>query len=128
LPGAKKEAGEQTEEEIVKRLLSAIEKEFGEVPFISSLLSSYPDIFIPYANLTDRVLTSPRHMDKKSVELAAIAAGSALRGEHCLAVHIRQAKKFGASKEEIMEAAMVGSFMAMTAAQSVVFRKIKDVR
>jgi alkylhydroperoxidase/carboxymuconolactone decarboxylase family protein YurZ len=49
-----------------------------------------------------------------------------LGSEHCLGVHIPQALKEGASKEAVMEAIMVGSFMAMTKGQSIGLRKLAE--
>jgi len=82
---------------------------------------------LPYSDLTDRVLLNPKHLDKKTAELAVIAATSALSGEHCLAVHLAQAMKYGASKDEIVEAMMIGAFMSMTVSQSVSLRKLKEL-
>jgi AhpD family alkylhydroperoxidase len=127
MPRAKKKEDDQEVAELVKKRLKVIEAEFGQVPLVARELSAYPDMFLPYSELTQRVLLNPRHMDKKCSELAAVAAGSALGSEHCLAVHLRQARKFGASKEEIMEACMVGAFMAMSAGQSVSMRKLKEL-
>jgi AhpD family alkylhydroperoxidase len=126
MPRAGSEAKGSSVEEQVRMRLEQLRKEFGEVPLVPQELSAFPDLFLPYASLSDRVLLNPEYMDKKSVELACIAAGSALASEHCLNVHIKQALKFGATKSEVMEAAMVGAFMAMTASQSVAFRKIRE--
>ncbi len=125
--------GEDSEEmdrkiaEEVKRRLAYLEMEFGEVPLLAQELSSYPDIFLPHTELMNQVLLNPKHLDKKTAELAAIAAGTALGGEHCLAVHLRQAQRNGASKDELVEAMMVGAVMSMTVSQSVGLRKIKEL-
>jgi alkylhydroperoxidase/carboxymuconolactone decarboxylase family protein YurZ len=41
-------------------------------------------------------------------------------------MHIPQAIKMGATKEELMEVIMIASFMAMTKGQSVAFRKLDE--
>jgi len=113
--------------ESVRRKLDALEEEYGEVPLVAEELSAHPDIFLPYSDLTERVFLNPEHLDKKTVEIAAIAAGSALAGEYCLAVHLRQARKYGATKAEIAEAMMIGAFMSMTVSESVALRKLKEM-
>jgi AhpD family alkylhydroperoxidase len=127
MPREERKEGDRAVAELVKERLDAIEAEFGQIPLVAKELSAYPDVFLPYSELMDRVLLSPRHMDKKSAELAAIAAGSALAGEHCLAVHLKQATKYGATKDEIREAIMIGAFVAMTSSNSVAFRKLKEL-
>jgi AhpD family alkylhydroperoxidase len=85
-------------------------------------------MFIPYSDLSSAILFKPKFMDQKSMELAAIAAGSALGAEHCLLVHFRQAAKYGASEDEMFDAVMVGAMMAMTASQAVAFRKLNEFK
>jgi AhpD family alkylhydroperoxidase len=113
----------QTDAEIKKRLerLAAF---YGQVPFVSSYLANHSDIFLPFSDLSKRLLLEPKHLTLKEMELAAVAASTALGSEHCLNVHVPQAIKVGASKEEVMEAILVGSFMAMTKGQSVALRKL----
>ncbi len=127
MPREERKDGDREVAELVKERLDAIEAEFGQIPLVARELSAHPDVFLPYSELMDRVLLSPRHMGNKSAELAAIAAGSALAGEHCLAVHLKQATKYGATRDEIMEAMMIGAFMAMTSSQAVAFRKLKEM-
>ena len=56
-----------------------------------------------------------------------MAAASATGGEHCIGVQMKHAIAAGASKDEILEAMVIGSYMAMTRAQSYAFRKLKKV-
>jgi len=91
----------------------------------SSLIT--PTLFIPYTDLSRRLIIEPQHLSMKEMELAAVSAGAALGSEHCLNVHIPQAKKFGASREEIIETVMIGCFMAMTKGQSIAFRKLDEL-
>ena len=48
------------------------------------------------------------HLDAKTRELIALAAGISLRCDGCISVHTAAARKLGASKEEIAEALGVG--------------------
>ena len=48
------------------------------------------------------------HLDSKTRELIAVAVAITLRCDGCIAVHSAEAKKLGATKEEIAEALGVG--------------------
>lgn len=113
-------------EEHVEKVLDRVRKVYGQVPLVTEVLSRRPDMFIPYSDLSSAVLYKPKFMDQKSMELAAIAAGSALGAEHCLLVHFKQAAKYGASEDEMFDAVMVGAMMAMTASQAVAYRVFNE--
>jgi 4-carboxymuconolactone decarboxylase len=115
-------------DENVQRVLDRVRKVYGQVPLVSEVLSKRPDMFIPYSDLSAAVLFKPKFMDQKSMELAAIAAGSALGAEHCLMVHFKQAAKYGASEDEMFDAVMVGAMMSMTASQAVAYRKLNEFK
>ena len=59
------------------------------------------------------------HLDAKTRELIALAVAIALRCDGCIAVHSAQARKFGASKEEIAEA--LGVSVSVDAGAAIVF-------
>ena len=115
-------------EERVQRVLDRVKKVYGQVPLVSEILSKRPDMFIPYSDLSSAILFKPKFMDQKSMELAAIAAGSALGAEHCLLVHFRQAAKYGASEDEMFDAVMIGAMMSMTASQAVAYRVLAEFK
>ena len=120
--------GDRYSDEHVQRVLDRVRKVYGQVPLVSEVLSKRPDMFIPYSDLSSAVLFKPKFMDQKAMELAAIAAGSALGAEHCLMVHFKQAAKYGASEDEMFDAIMVGAMMAMTASQAVAYRKLNEFK
>ncbi len=115
-------------EENVQKVLERVKKVYGQVPLVSEVLSKRPELFIPYSDLSSAVFFKPKFMDQKSMELAAIAAGSALGADHCLMVHFKQAAKYGASEDEMFDAIMVGAMMAMTASQAVAYRKLTEFK
>ena len=115
-------------DEHVQRVLDRVRKVYGQVPLVSEVLSKRPDMFIPYSDLSSAILFKPKFLDQKSMELAAIAAGSALGAEHCLMVHFKQAAKYGASEDEMFDAVMVGAMMSMTASQAVAYRKLNEFK
>jgi len=119
--------GQQVEDAEVKSRLEQIKELYGMVPLVPQVLSERPDLFLPYFDLSEATLFHPQHLDRKTLELAAVAAGSALASEHCLTVHIDQARRAGASKDELLEAILVGALMSMTKSQSVSLRVLKDM-
>ena len=117
------------EEELQKEMeerLKRIADHYEQMPLICSTLAQEPDLFIPYTDLSRRLLLEPGSLNAREAELAAVAAGAALSSEHCLDLHISQAMRSGASKADVMEAIMIGSFMAMTCGLSVGLRKLQE--
>jgi AhpD family alkylhydroperoxidase len=95
---------------------------------VAEVLSQRPDIYIAYSDYSDASLNRPMHLDRKTAELAAVAAGSALASQHCLSIHLEAAVKAGADKDEVLEAILIGSFMALTRSQSVALRMFQEMR
>ena len=118
--------GDEKEQEVQSRL-DELEGLYGRVPFVAQVLSMRPDIFLPYSDYSDVALNRPKHLDRKTVELAAVAAGSALASQHCLSIHLDAAMKAGANNDEILEAVLIGSFMSLTKSQSVALRMFQDI-
>lgn len=111
----------------MERRLRRQEEFYGFQPFLTTFLSQYPDLFMAYTDLSGRLLVEPKHLSLKEMELASISAGAALGSENCLNVHIGQALKVGATKEEVVEAMMIGGLMAMTRGLSTSFRKLAEL-
>ncbi|MDD1757043.1 MAG: carboxymuconolactone decarboxylase family protein [Methanomassiliicoccales archaeon] len=122
-----KGSDEKVERE-VKRRLAELEQLYGRVPLVAEVLSQRPDIYIAYSDYSDASLNRPMHLDRKTAELAAVAAGSALASQHCLSIHLEAAVKAGADKDEVLEAILIGSFMALTRSQSVALRMFQEMR
>lgn len=116
---------DEVQKEIEERL-QRIAKHYGQMPLVCSTLAQKPDLFVPYTDLSRRLLLEPKSLSTREAELAAVAAGAALSSEHCLELHISQAMRSGASKADIMEAIMIGTFMAMTCGLSVGLRKLQE--
>ena len=116
-----KELRDQTDE-----VLSRIKKVYGFIPLINQVLSESPEVFLSYVKLNKVAFFGSGELSLKVRELTAISAATALGGEHCLPVHIHMARKHGASKNEILEAMIIGSLMCMTKAQSYAFRGYQE--
>ena len=117
-----------SDREIADKILKAIEEEYGFVPLVNQVLSERPDIFVPSANFSKAVMENPNQkLERKTVYLCAISAATAIGGEHCILVQMKHAVAAGATRDEILEAMVIGSQMAMTRAQSYAFRKYKEL-
>jgi AhpD family alkylhydroperoxidase len=55
-----------------------------------------------------------KHLDKKSLEIAAISASMAAVCQPCLQYHLDQAVKVGCTKDEINEAIQLGKLIRMS--------------
>ena len=116
---------EEDQGEKVERVLDRIREEYGFVPLVSQIMSGRPDIFLPYSEMSSNLFLKPKHLDRQTAELAAIAAGAALGSENCLGVHIPQAIKLGVSEDAILETMLIGSFMNLNRSNSIAFRCLK---
>jgi AhpD family alkylhydroperoxidase len=123
----KKKLKDEEVDREVKARLAELERLYGKVPYVAQVLSQRPDIFLAYSEYSDATLNRPTHLDRKTAELAAVAAGSALASQHCLNVHLEAAVKAGADNDEILEAVLIGSFMSMTRSQSVALRMFQEI-
>ncbi len=113
-------------EQLVERMLKSMERAYGFVPLVNQVLSERPEFFIPQVTLSKSVFNEPGALSEKERELIALGAASASSAEHCMMVHIKHAIRLGADREQIMEAMMIGSMIAMNKAQSYAFRKYNE--
>jgi len=105
------------------KILEAIRNAYGFVPVVNQVLSERPDLFVPGVAYSRAVLEADGDLDRKTRYLCAISAATAAGGEYCVAVQMKHAREEGATKDEILEAIVIGSMMAMTRAQSYALRK-----
>lgn len=108
------------------KILEAIRKMYGFVPVVNQVMSERPDLFVPAAAYSRAVLEADGDLDKKTRYLCAISAATAAGGEYCVAVQMKHAREAGATQDEILESIVIGSYMAMTRAQSYAFRKYAE--
>jgi AhpD family alkylhydroperoxidase len=110
---------------LAEELAGAIEKQRGALGFLLSILKERPRTFNPYL-LKGRSVYDPSSLDKKTAELAAVAAAAALRCEHCLEAHMGRAVHEGASFEEIMDVILIAGAISESSTLSVAFRKFRQ--
>lgn len=115
-------------EEYTEKILNSMQKAYGFIPPVMQIMSRRPDVFVPAAKFGKAVLESnTQELDRKVAYLCAVSAASALGAEHCLNVQMRHAKDSGATADEAFEALMIGSYIAMTRAQSYALRKFNEI-
>jgi AhpD family alkylhydroperoxidase len=113
--------------EITDKLLKVIEDKYGFIPVSNKILSERPDVFVPSSDFSRCILDrEDGAVPRKDRFLLAISAAAAVGGEHCLRVQIKHAREAGASKDEILESILIGSYMSMTRSQSYALRAFAD--
>ena len=92
-------------EKRIKELIERSKRTRG-YPAWEYLIRKDPDMFEVYQKLYEKALMPGKHLPVKTKELIAIAL-LAFRGKRDAVInHVRRAKQFGATKEEIYEAAI----------------------
>ena len=105
-------------DQTVAEIFALVEQQLGFVPSILRGMAERPDILIPSVLTAYFLLGEPKAPDRKTAELIAFACAVSVRGAACTKVHLREARKAGASHQEIFEAVMIASMMAQTAVQA----------
>jgi AhpD family alkylhydroperoxidase len=73
------------------------------------------------------LMGSNKVFSSKETELFAIAGAVGHNGSHCLAFHIKQAFKFGATEEEIFQVILISALMGESSTLAVGLRKLKEI-
>ena len=110
-----------------EEVLRATKEAYGFIPVVNQVLSERPDLFLPTAALAQAVLEGDGALEQKQRYLCAVAAATAAGGEYCVRAQATHARDAGATRDEILEAMTIGSYMAMTRAQSYAFRKYAEL-
>ena len=110
---------------LTEALAAEIEKKRGGLGFLLGTLRERPRTFNPYI-LKGRSVYNPASLYRKTAELVAVAAATALRCEHCLEAHMERAMQEGASLEEIMDVLLISGAISESSTLSVAFRKFKQ--
>ncbi len=112
----------QDPDQTVAEIFAMVEQQLGFVPSILTGMAERPDILIPSVVIAYSLLGEPQALDRKTAELIAFACAVSVRGEACTKVHLKEARKAGASPQEIFEAVMIAGVMAQTAVQASALR------
>lgn len=77
---------------------------------MTSVRGGIPDVAAGFAQLAKAAI-APGVLDSKTKELIALAIGITARCDGCLAFHAKAARKYGATREEIIETIGVAVYM-----------------
>ena len=77
---------------------------------MAELRTAMPDPAKGFAELAKAAI-APGALDSKTKELIALAIGITARCDGCLAFHTKAAKKYGATREEVVETIAVALYM-----------------
>jgi len=77
---------------------------------MATLRKAMPEVAREFGAIA-REAIAPRALDSKTKELIALAIGVAARCDGCLAFHAKAAAKYGATREEIVDAIGVAVYM-----------------
>jgi len=99
-------------EDVVDELLDAVEKYYGEVPYILQFMKGTPELLVPKILYDSAIIREFKRLDPKTVELISIGVSAAVRCDHCLRMHIKIAEKLGIPKEEIFDAILIAGTLS----------------
>ena len=90
---------------------------------VKELRSGVPEVMKGFSALSQAAI-APKALDSKTKELIALGIAVAVRCDPCIAFHTDSARKYGASREEMMETVSTAIYMGagpsvMYAAQAV---------
>ncbi len=112
----------------VDEILEKIESYFGFVPKIFQVLAENPSALKAYY-IKSEVLMKDDTLPPLTKEFVSIGAASALGAEHCLLTHLKVAREFGATNDQLLLAILMGSVIAETDALAKslrVYEELKD--
>jgi len=85
---------------------------------VKQLRSGAPDTMKAFSAMA-QAATAPKALDTKTKELIALGIAVATRCDPCIAFHTESARKYGATRDEVMET--VGMAIYMGAGPSVMY-------
>ena len=112
---------------LAEAIAEEIEEERGGLGFLLGMLKRRPRTFNPYMLKGLSIYRQPSSLDRKTVELVAVGAATALHCEHCLEAHMKRAMEEGASENEVMDAILVAGAISESSALSVALRKFRQM-
>jgi AhpD family alkylhydroperoxidase len=114
-------------ENLTDEIADEIEEQRGGLGFLLEMLKRRPRTFNPYLLKGMSIYREPSALDRKTVELVAVGAATALHCEHCLEAHMNRAVEEGASEEEVLDAILVAAAISESSALSVALRKFRQM-
>lgn len=113
--------------ELTSELSEMITQKRGGLGFLLGTLKKRPRIFNSFMMRGLALHHEPHALDKKTAELVAVSAASALKCEPCLEAHMGRAIEEGATMDEVMDALLISGAIADSSTLSVSFRKFRQL-
>ncbi len=104
-----------------------IEKHRGGLGFLLGMLKRRPRTFNPFILKGLSLYSEPEALDKKTAELVAVSAASALKCEPCIESHMKRAIEEGASMDEVMDTILIAGAISDTSSLSISMRKFRQL-
>lgn len=120
-------SNDEKEDINVDEILEEIEGYFGFVPKIFQVLKENPSALKAYY-IKSEVLMKDEALPSLTKEFVSIGAASALGAEHCLLTHLKVAREFGATDDQLLLAVLMGSLIAETDALAKSLRVYEDFK
>jgi len=111
----------------VDEIFEKIESYFGFVPKIFQVLAEKPATLKAYYEKVETI-NNDDALPPLTKEFVAIGAASAIGAENCLSTHLKVAEKFGAKKEQLLLAILMGTLIAETDALSKSLRVYENFK
>ena len=108
-------------------LAELIEKHRGGLGFLLGMLKRRPRTFNPFILKGLTLYSEPEALDKKTAELVAVSAASALKCEPCIESHMKRAIAEGASMDEVMDTILIAGAISDTSSLSISMRKFRQL-
>jgi AhpD family alkylhydroperoxidase len=124
---AKKARALMEDPDLAEALAEAIIEQRGGLGFLLGILKERPRTFSPFILKGITIYGEPSAVDRKTAELAAVSAATAISCEHCLEAHMSRALEAGATMEEIKDVILVSAAICESSALSVAFRKYRQL-
>ncbi|MGF7117222.1 carboxymuconolactone decarboxylase family protein [Methanobacterium oryzae] len=117
-----------TKEDInVDEIFQKIENYFGFIPKIFQVLAENPATLKAYYEKVEAINNNDS-LSPLTKELVAIGAASTIGAEHCLLTHLKVAKAFGATHDQLLLAILMGALIAETDALAKSLRVYEDFK
>jgi len=114
-------------EKAAEDILKAVERTYGEVPYVFTFMTDNPEIFITKV-LHNNAIQRSSALDDKTIELISVAVSSAMRCSHCLKLHIRIASNLGIPDDAIPAAVFLAGNLASASVLATATRHLDNER
>lgn len=110
-----------------KDILKAVEKTYGEVPYIFQFMEDNSELLITKVLHNNAILRSS-NLDPKTIELISVAVSAALRCSHCLKLHIRLAGNLGVPDDQVAAAIFLSGNLVNASVLATAARNLDEER